>query len=162
SVERHRAGTAALVDERLRRLVAAGGGDLIQALYDVPITAVCHLLGVPAGDISRFIDYGETLRAVFTLTTRDRLPAAAPALGPVTADVEATVDQRRATPGDDLITALLGVESDGDRLTHDELIRTIGNLIAGGHDTTLSQTGCMLLTLFRHPETLAAIRDGHL
>ena len=51
-------------------------------------------------------------------------------------DVEAMIDSRLAERGDDLISGLLDAEEQGDRLTHDEVVTMVGNLIVGGesHD----------------------------
>jgi cytochrome P450 len=48
----------------------------------------------------------------------------------------------------------------GDRLTHEELVTMVGNLIVGGHDTTASQIGCTTLTMLRHPTIADALRRG--
>jgi len=73
--------------------------------------------------------------------------------------VRTLADRRREDPGDDLITALLAAEEDGERLSRDELVSMVANLIVGGHDTTASQLGCTLLTLLRHPDALRQVRE---
>ncbi len=55
-------------------------------------------------------------------------------------DVEAMIDSRLAERGDDLISGLLDAEEAGDRLTHDEVVTMVGNLIVGGHDTNSGAT----------------------
>src|SRR5271155_5058314 len=50
-------------------------------------------------------------------------------------------------------------EEDGDRLTHEELVAMVANLLVGGHDTTSSQIGCTLLTLLRNPDAVDVIRE---
>jgi cytochrome P450 len=57
-----------------------------------------------------------------------------------------------------LLTALLEAEDDGDRLTRDETIDMITNLLVGGHDTTGSQIGCTLFTLLGDDEALGSLR----
>jgi cytochrome P450 len=74
------------------------------------------------------------------------------------ADVEAMIASRLEARSDDLISALLDAEESGDRLTHDEVVTMVGNLIVGGHDTTSGQVSCSLLTLLRHPDALDALR----
>jgi len=74
------------------------------------------------------------------------------------ADVEAMIATRLEQRSDDLISALLDAEEEGDKLTHDEVVTMVGNLIVGGHDTTSGQVSCTLLTLLRHPEALDALR----
>ena len=158
SVERHRELAGALAAERMERLVADGGGDLVAALVDVPITVICTLIGVPDEQISDFIQYGDALSPVFGLMDPEQVAVAERAVIDLTHAVEAMIDTRLSQRGDDLISGLLDAEEQGDRLTHDEVVTMVGNLIVGGHDTTSGQVSCSLLTLMRHPEALAALR----
>jgi hypothetical protein len=56
------------------------------------------------------------------------------------------------------MTSLIRAEHDGDRLTREETVAMVANLLVGGHDTTASQIGCTLLTLLSRPSALAALR----
>jgi cytochrome P450 len=159
SVERHRELAARLTADRMERLVADGGGDLVEALIDVPITVICTLIGVPDEQIPAFLAYGDALSPVFGLMDADQIATAEEAVVGLMADVEAMIATRLETRTDDLISALLEAEEAGDRLTHDEVITMVGNLIVGGHDTTSGQVSCTLLTLLRHPDVLAALRS---
>lgn len=158
SVERHRELAARLTAERMERLVADGGGDLVEALVDVPITVICTLIGVPEEQIPAFLAYGDALSPVFGLMDGDQIATAEDAVVGLTADVDAMIATRLQQRSDDLISALLAAEESGDRLTHDEVVTMVGNLIVGGHDTTSGQVSCTLLTLLRHPEVLDALR----
>lgn len=159
SVERHRELAASLADDRFASLVDAGGGDLVEALVDLPITVICTLIGVPGDQIADFIEYGDALSPVFGLMDADQVAVAERAVVELMADVEAMIESRLAERGDDLISGLLEAEEAGDRLTHDEVVTMVGNLIVGGHDTTSGQVSCSLLTLLRHPETLDDLRS---
>jgi cytochrome P450 len=72
--------------------------------------------------------------------------------------VRALVETRAGAPADDLISALVRAEHDGDRLTRDETVAMIANLLVGGHDTTASQIGCTALTLLCQPRALQELR----
>ncbi len=159
SVERHRELAASLADDRLELLVDTGGGDLVDALVDVPITVICTLIGVPDDQIANFIEYGDALSPVFGLMDPDQVAVAERAVVDLMVDVEAMIDSRLNERGDDLISGLLDAEEAGDRLTHDEVVTMVGNLIVGGHDTTSGQVSCSLLTLLRHPEALDDLRS---
>lgn len=159
SVERHRELAASLADDRMADLIEAGGGDIIAALVDVPITVICTLIGVPADRIPDFIKYGDALSPVFGLMDPDQVAVAERAVVDLMVDVEAMIDSRLAERGDDLISGLLDAEEAGDRLTHDEVVTMVGNLIVGGHDTTSGQVSCSLLTLLRHPDVLDDLRS---
>jgi cytochrome P450 len=69
------------------------------------------------------------------------------------------VEQRRARPGQDLVSALIAAEEEGDRLNHEELISTILLLFTAGHETTTNLIGNGMLALLRNPEQLRRLRD---
>jgi cytochrome P450 len=158
SVERHRALAAELVAERLSELVDAGSGDLVEAFADVPIRVICRLLGVPDGEVEDFVAYGDALSPVFGLMDDEQIQRAEGAVVDLMADVERMIAARAGERGDDLISALLDAEEAGDRLTHDEVVIMVGNLIVGGHDTTASQIGCSLLAMLRNPDAFDVLR----
>lgn len=158
SVERHRELAGALAAERMAKLVADGGGDLVAALVDIPITVICTLIGVPDDRIVDFIQYGDALSPVFGLMAPEQVAVAERAVVELMRDVEAMIDSRLAERADDLISGLLDAEEQGDRLTHEEVVTMVGNLIVGGHDTTSGQVSCSLLTLLRHPGALEMLR----
>jgi cytochrome P450 len=68
--------------------------------------------------------------------------------------------ERRATPRDDLISALVAVRDQGDRLTGDELISTCMLLLNAGHEATANAAGNGLWALFRHPDQMARLREN--
>ena len=68
------------------------------------------------------------------------------------------IDSRRAHPGDDLLTALLKVNVDQDRLSDHELLMVSIGVMIGGHETTTTQLNLFVLTLLRFPEQLAALQ----
>jgi cytochrome P450 len=164
AVERLRGLAAESTADRLGRLVADGGGDLVSAFADLPISVICRLLGVPDDRVADFIRFGDDLSPVFGFMEPDQIAAAAEAIVRLQAAVEELIDAHDAR-GDDLISALLGSHDNGtagddERLSRDEVVTIVGNLIVGGHDTTASQVGCSLLTLLRNPLAATALRDG--
>jgi cytochrome P450 len=66
--------------------------------------------------------------------------------------------ERRARPGDDLISQLAQVVDDGERLTEGELIGTCVLLLNAGHEATVNSTGLGWWSLFRNPDQLAKLR----
>lgn len=151
--------TARLVTETYDQLVADGGGDLIPAFRQVPMKVMCRLLGVPEADSAIFGDWVDALSPTFGYMEPEQVVDASEAIGHLLAYMRELADERRGLPGDDLITHLLNAEEDGDRLTHEELVAMVANLLVGGHDTTSSQIGCTLLTLLQHPGALDIIRE---
>ncbi len=68
--------------------------------------------------------------------------------------VHRLVAEKRATPGDDLVSKLIRIEEDGDRLNEQELLSMVALLIFAGHETTSNLIGNGALALFDHPEQL--------
>jgi cytochrome P450 len=160
SVERLRVDAATLVADAMATIEADGGGDLVQGLGRIPIRVMCRLLGVPESDVSVFAAWADALSPTFAFMDESQIDAATDAIVAMLDYVRALADKRRSDPGDDLITALLAAEDDGERLTHDEVVAMVANLIVGGHDTTASQLGCTMLTLLRYPGETDKVRDA--
>ncbi|WP_131784702.1 cytochrome P450 [Protofrankia symbiont of Coriaria ruscifolia] len=143
-------------------VVDAGEIEIVDALASrIPLTIICDLLGVPAEGYSRFDGWAralargldpDVLLSPEELRQRDD---AADAFNEYFRDV---VAQRRARPGDDLISRLAALEQDGDRLTGTELLDICVLLLFGGYETTVHMTGNCVLALGRHPEQLALLR----
>jgi cytochrome P450 len=72
--------------------------------------------------------------------------------------MEGVIEQRRREPREDLISALALAHDEDDQLTDDELLATIGLILAAGHETTTNLIGNGMLALLRHPDQLASLR----
>jgi len=70
----------------------------------------------------------------------------------------ALIARRRATPEPDLLSQLVHLEDDGDRLSEDELVATCILLLFAGHETTTNHIANALLALLRFPGEMAALR----
>jgi cytochrome P450 len=92
--------------------------------------------------------------------TPEQIAAAEEAIVLLLAYVDQLAARRNDHPGDDLMSALIAARDEGDRVTHEELVAMVANLLVGGHDTTSSQIGCSLLTLLRHPEQSQLLREN--
>jgi cytochrome P450 len=141
AVERLRPVAAARAAEQVEALRQAGGGDLVAAFAHVPMHVMCALLGVPAAAIPHFIAWVDALSPVFLFMEPDQITRAETAITELLAHVRELIEQRSHAPADDLMTALIRSEDDGDRLTRDETVTMVANLLVGGHDTTASQIG---------------------
>jgi cytochrome P450 len=69
------------------------------------------------------------------------------------------LEARRAHPSDDLLSALLDAEEEGERLTHDELVAMVVQLLFAGHETTRNLIGNLVYRLLEDPTRLARVRD---
>jgi len=122
---------------------AAAGFDLIDALaFPLPIAVICHLLGVPAEDQASFRVWGHDVAATLDPQTaaggESQTRSSELAL---TAYLRDLVDKRRADPDSSLLSALVAVEEEGDRLSPGELVSTALLLLIAGFETTVNLIG---------------------
>lgn len=161
AVEAMRPRIAATVDRLLDEVAPDGGADLVEALaFPLPVTVISEMLGVPAADHQLL--RGWTSAVVTALDPSDDIAALFPAaegMRAMRAYFDDLVVQRRRAPGDDLLSALIAAEDEGERLTHDELLDTTILLFAAGHETTVNLISGGVLNLLRHPGELARLQD---
>src|SRR5262249_61890272 len=69
------------------------------------------------------------------------------------------IAQRRAEPRDDLISALVKAQEEGDRLSDEELLANSVLLLNAGHETTTNLIGNGTLALLRPPDQMRRPRD---
>ena len=116
----------------------------------VPAILTMKLMGLPYGNWQIYANLFHSVMAV----PQDS-PEYAEAIAQVPAMMEGVVEfaaTRRAEARDDLTSFLIQFEFDGKRLDDAQLLNILWNLIAGGVDTTTSQTALTLLHLGTHPE----------
>lgn len=155
---------AATVDGLLDAMADAGSADLISGLaYPLPVAVICRLLGVPVEDESRFSSaaalVAQALDPIMSITGAPdpeadaRLDAGAwlrEYLGEL-------VEQRRAEPREDLISALIAAEEGGDQLSADEIVATCNLLLIAGHETTVNLIANAAQEMLRTPEHWSAL-----
>lgn len=108
----------------------------------IPVIVICELLGVPASMSDQLLDWSHRMVAMYQFTrTRQVEDRAIAALDAFSAFMGDHVDERRTTPGDDLISLLIEASESGDRLTRDELITNCILLLNAGHEATVHGTG---------------------
>ena len=124
----------------------------------IPITIITEILGIPIKNIPAFRDFMYELNLSQTMGRRDdRIEQAKLRF---TKRLQGLFEQRRQEPRDDLLTALVKAESDGDKLSADELLGMAYLLMLGGFVTTANIIGNGTLALLRHPEQLELLRTA--
>ena len=131
--------------------------------YPLPVAVICRLLGVPLEDEPRFSHasalLAQSLDPFITFTGgvpedfEERLAAGRW----LREYLHGLIDQRRGQPRDDLISALIAAEEDGDQLTEDEIIATCNLLLVAGHETTVNLIANAAQALLRHPSQWRAL-----
>ena len=161
TVERLRPKIEAMVDDLLEPIAEAGGGDFMADLaFPLPVQVIAELLGVPREDCGPFRGWTNDIVAILEMDASvERLDAADLAQQEVTAYFEGLLKEKKKHPDEDLLSELLAVEDEGDRLSHDEVISLANLLFGAGFETTTNLAGNGLLGLLRHPEQLDLLRD---
>src|SRR5690606_1081255 len=119
--------------------------DLVAAVgFPLPVRAICALLGVPESDRDRFAYWSDTMLSM-TRYGQEEIDAAQAAFDAYLRDL---VAEKRARPGDDLISELLAVVEGMDgRLTERLMLGTAKALLVAGHETTANMIGKMVAML---------------
>lgn len=127
--------------------------DFINAYaFPIPIRVICELLGVPSEDQLDFQRWSTTLVDINDDSEYDKVNMEFMAyLGKLT-------EQKRVSPGEDLMSYLIQAEEEGERLTVSELYGVVMLLIVAGHETTVNLIANGLLALLTHPEQLALLK----
>ncbi len=134
-------------------LAAVGDGkmDLIRDLaYPLPVTVIAEMLGVPIEDRATFKRWSEELLVL----TEPFVPieGALHSAAEMRRYLEGVYAERRRQPRNDLISALVATDEDGDVLTEQELFAMCLLLLIAGHETTTNLIGNAVLALLRHPD----------
>ena len=119
----------------------------------LPVTVIAQLLGVPASDHPLMLGWSHALGILIggrELSVQEAQEAQIGIMAFV-AYFRELIEQRRRTPAADMLSGLIQVEEQGDRLSTEELIVNLMLLLAAGHATTSHLLGNGLLALSRQP-----------
>ncbi|MET8339888.1 cytochrome P450 [Streptosporangium canum] len=153
-----------MTDQLLDRLAEIGADgspmDLMNEFaFRLPVAVISEMLGVPEGDQVWFRAVAaDVMIALEGLTTLSELARADAAVDELSAYLGELIDRRRRTPSDDLVSALVQVrDSDGDRLSQDELMGNLTLLLNAGFDTTTHLLGHGVLQALERPDFRARL-----
>ncbi|HET6501618.1 MAG TPA: cytochrome P450 [Amycolatopsis sp.] len=142
-----------ITEELLDGVAAAGAVDLIDAFaFPLPMTVICELLGVPTADRDQFRAW---IHTIVSASAADRLQADSAAMAEYLIQL---IGEKRRSPTEDLLTDLVHVSEEGDRLSEAELVPMAFLLLLAGHETTVNLIGNSVLALLRDPGQLATLR----
>ncbi|WP_214403050.1 cytochrome P450 [Pseudonocardia lacus] len=165
--------SAELIRARAAELLAAarerGECDLPREVTDdLPLQNLADLLGVPAQDralllkwTNRVIGYQDPEHGEVVLDERGRPvnPRSPAQLADMFGYAQELAERKRREPAEDLMTALVQAESDGERLTEAELNMFFFLLVVAGNDTVRSALPGGVLALVEHPEQYRLLRE---
>lgn len=148
------------VVERLEKLRANGGGDIVTELFKpLPSMVVAHYLGVPEEDWTQFDGWTQAIvaaNAVDGATT-----GALDAVGSMMAYFTGLIERRRTEPADDAISHLVaaGVGADGDTAGTLSILAFTFTMVTGGNDTVTGMLGGSMPLLHRRPDQRRLLLD---
>ncbi|MEV6297366.1 cytochrome P450 [Streptomyces sp. NPDC051896] len=131
--------------------------------FPLPVTATCHLLGVPREDEPRFhlwvndimnsVDYNPET------DPKEKLDKGMQARKDLRQRLGELVEQRHRRPQDDLLSRLANDDGPDGRMADAEIVATAKLLLIAGHETVVNLITNGMLTLLRHPQVLQRLRD---
>lgn len=144
----------AITDALIADMQQKGEVNLIDDFaFPLPITVIAEMLGIPVEDRVQFRRW--TQMVLFGLNQEENTAAGMQVLQ----YFMRLFEQRRADPQEDLISALLHIEEQGDRLNSQELLSMIFLLLVAGFETTVNLIGNGVYALLQHPDQLALLRE---
>lgn len=161
AVEDLRPRARAIVDEHLDVVADAGGMDVIADLaFPLPVQVISEMLGMPEGDRDQLREWSHLLAGTLDpILPPEHIRAAFEASGLMADYMRGVIADKRSDPQDDLLSALIHAEDEGDVLSEDEVLDNVILLYIAGHETTVNLIGNGLLALLEHPDQLARLRD---
>ena len=126
--------------------------------HRLPLAVMSDMLNIPEADREVFggwtTDLGLAFSAALDPNIRSRVETSLAELETYVRDL---ITARRPTPGSDLLSQLVALEEDGDRLSEAELVTLVQNLMFAGHDTTRGALAAMAMLMAQHPDEFKAV-----
>lgn len=159
AVEALRPKITELVDGMLDAAAQHDEVDLMATVAEpLPVLVICELLGVPATDWDQFKPWSSAIGRVLDADVDpDTMAEALPAVMGFVQYFSGLIAERRATPRDDLLSALIAAGDEGDKLSEQELFAMIILLFIAGHETTTNLLGNGTLALLRNRDQFDAL-----
>jgi cytochrome P450 len=150
-----------IADELLDAVASKDTFDVMAAFAGpLPTIVIAEMLGVDPADRDDFKRWSdqtvEGFNPVLTEEQRERVGEANTAMREY---LRNAIEERRRSPKDDLMSALVAVEESGDQLTTQEIVTMCALLLAAGNVTTTDLIGNCVYALLSHPEQLGHLRS---
>jgi cytochrome P450 len=150
-----------------RRIVAeaapTGGGDFVELIAKrLPLVTISDMIGVPHADRERVVAAADLLVTTSdpeAFGERPPIEVLGEALWTLTTFATELAAEREKRPADDLMTALVQAEVDGERLTHAEIGAFFVLLSVAGNDTTRHTTSHAMRALSVNPDQRALLME---
>jgi cytochrome P450 len=148
-----------LLDEMETKL-SEGSADLIHDFAEpLPVKVIASLLGFPPEDEHLLRPWSQAIVKMYEVAPDEATREAARVAAQEFADyVEELMRERKAHPGEDLISDLAAVEDGGDRLSAQELIATCVLLLNAGHEASVNGLGNGMVAALERPDQMDLLR----
>jgi len=134
--------------------------DVVATLaYPLPVIVIAELLGVPPEDRDQFKRWSDDAVQSFGVPSVAAMTRSLAAFRELRTYFEHAAEERRREPREDLLSALVVAEQEGDKLSADEVFQICVLLLVAGNETTTSLIGNGLYALFQHRDQLELLRD---
>ena len=162
SAWRERATT--IVDGLLVELAEEDEFDLISRYaFPIPVQIISELLGMPMDSVAQLRAWSHTMtKTLDPINTPEEATASMEAAQAMESFVREVIAEKRGRPDAGLLSTLIEVEDDGDRMTERELLDTTMLLYVAGHETTVNLIGNGTAALLAHPDQMDLLRRGSL
>ena len=160
SANRLRPTMRAVVGELVDRIADQGECELVGDVCDpYPIPIICELLGAPPEDWKLFSAWATDIFRIFNNNLAEDMPLIVRAGEELTDYVGEMIAARRADPRDDLLSDLIAIEQEGDRLSTEEMTMLAQAVLMAGTDTTRNQLACSVALFTEHPDQWALLAE---
>lgn len=144
-----------VINDLLDPICERGSAEFVHEVCEpYPIPIICEMLGAPREDWELFSRLAVDIFRVFNGNLACDAPLIIAAQDEMDTYMTTLIDKRRSQPANDLLSDLIAAESDGDRLSTEELLMMANALLLAGTDTTRNQLGCAVALLAQHPDQL--------
>jgi pimeloyl-[acyl-carrier protein] synthase len=129
--------------------------------YPLPVMVIAEMLGVPLDDRTRFKDWSQDLFGAFDIvSSAEAQKRGSDAIQKFIDYFRELIIERRKNLQSDLLSALIAVHDEGDKLNEYELIANCILLFIAGHETTMNLIGNGMLALLHHPGEFKKLHDN--
>jgi cytochrome P450 len=151
----------AIAHELLDKVVATGQMDVVDNLaYPLPVTVIAELLGIPTELREDFKRWSDAIVAGGEGQSEEERKALFQEIQGMYGYFTEVLEERRQHPQNDLASALLAAEVDGQRLSNVELLGFCGLLLVAGNETTTNLLGNMMLCFDENPGVVERLRKN--
>ena len=149
-----------VVGELVDRIADQGECELVADVCEpYPIPIICELLGAPPEDWKLFSAWATDIFRLFNNNLAEDLPLIMRAGEELNDYVSEMITQRRADPRSDLLSDLIAIEEEGDRLSTEEMAMLAQAVLMAGTDTTRNQLACSVALFTEYPDQWALLGE---